>query len=56
MNNYLKVQSSKVSQMCSIHTQAFSAKLEAAKDQFKQDKKIIYKALQQIVKRSNKSN
>lgn len=54
MNNYLKVQSSKVSQMCSIHTQAFSAKLEAAKDQFKQDKKIIYKALQQIVKRSNK--
>lgn len=54
MNNYLKVQSSKVNQMCSIHTQAFTAKLEAAKDQFKQDKKILYKALQKIVKRSNK--
>ena len=28
--------------------------LKAAKDCFKQDKKILYKALQQIVKRSNK--
>lgn len=56
MNNYLKVQSSKVNQMCSIHTQAFSAKLEAAKDQFKQDKKILYKALNQIIKRFNKSD
>ena len=54
MNNYLKTQSSKVSQMCTIHTQAFTAKLEAAKDCFKQDKKILYKALQQVVKRSNK--
>lgn len=56
MNSYLKAQSSKVHQMCSIHTQAFTAKLEAAKDQLKQDKKIIYKALQQIIKRSNKSD
>ena len=40
--------------MCTIHTQAFTAKLEAAKDCFKQDKKILYKALQQVVKRSNK--
>ena len=55
MNNYLKTQSSKVSRMSTIHTQAFSAKLEAAKDQFKQDKKILYKALQQVIKRSNKS-
>lgn len=56
MNSYLKVQSSKVSQMCSIHTQAFTAKLEAAKDQFKQDKKILYKAIGQIIKRSNKAD
>lgn len=56
MNNYLKVQSSKVNQMCSIHTQAFTAKLEAAKDQFKQDKKILYKAIGQIIKRSNKAD
>lgn len=51
MSNYLKTQSSKVSQMCQIHTQAFSAKLEAAKDQFKQDKKILYKALAMINKK-----
>ena len=55
MNNYLKTQSSKVSQMCTIHTQAFTAKLEAAKDQLKKNKKILYKALQQVIKRSNKS-
>nr|DAJ46636.1 MAG TPA: hypothetical protein [Caudoviricetes sp.] len=56
MNNYMKAQSAKVNQMCAIHTQAFSAKLEAAKDCFKQDKKILYKALSQITKRSNKPN
>lgn len=56
MNNYIKIQSAKVNQMCAIHTQAFSAKLEAAKNCFSQDKKILYKALSQIVKRSNKDN
>lgn len=56
MNTWVKLQSSKVSQMCQIHTQAFSAKLEAAKDCFNQDKKILYKALQQITKRSNKED
>lgn len=56
MNSYLKIQSSKVNQMCNIHTQAFSAKLEAAKNCFTQDKKILYKAIQQVVKRSNKKD
>ena len=56
MNSYLKIQSSKVNQMCNIHTQAFSAKLEAAKNCFIQDKKILYKAIQQVVKRSNKKD
>lgn len=56
MNSYLKIQSSKVNQMCAIHTQAFTAKLEAAKDCFNQDKKILYKALERIVKRSNKKD
>lgn len=56
MNNYIKIQSAKVNQMCAIHTQAFSAKLEAAKNCFSQDKKILYKALSKIVKRSNKDN
>lgn len=54
LRNYYKKWSTIVNQMCTIHTQAFTAKLEAAKDCFKQDKKILYKALQQIVKRSNK--
>lgn len=54
LKNYYKKWSTIVNQMCTIHTQAFTAKLEAAKDCFKQDKKILYKALQQIVKRSNK--
>lgn len=56
MNNYIKIQSAKVNQMCAIHTQAFSAKIEAAKNCFSQDKKILYKALSKIVKRSNKDN
>lgn len=54
LNNYYKIQATKINTMCTIHTQAFSAKLEAAKDCFKQDKKILYKALSQITKRSNK--
>lgn len=54
MNSYLKLQSGKVSNMCSIHTQAFSAKLEAAKNQFQQDKKVLYKAIEKVLKRSNK--
>ena len=51
LNSWLKIQSSKVSQMCSIHTQAFSAKLEACKDCMSQDKKILYKAIQQVLKK-----
>ena len=54
LKNYYKKWSTIINQMCTIHTQAFTAKLEAAKDCFKQDKKILYKALQQVVKRSNK--
>ena len=54
LRNYYKSWATIINQMCTIHTQAFSAKLEAAKDCFKQDKAILYKALQKIVKRSNK--
>ncbi len=50
LQSLLKVWSSRVSQMCQIHTQAFSAKLEAAKDCFNQDKKILNKAIQVIIK------
>ena len=54
VQSLMKVYSARVNQMCQIHTQAFSAKLEAAKDCFKQDKQILNKAIQQILKRSNK--
>ena len=54
LQSLMKVYSARVNQMCQIHTQAFSAKLEAAKDCFKQDKQILNKAIQQILKRSNK--
>ena len=54
MNSWLKIQSGKVNQMCQIHTQAFSAKLDACKECFKQDKHILNKAIQQVLKRSNK--
>lgn len=54
MNGWLKIQSGKVSQMCQIHTQAFSAKLDAIKECYKQDKHILNKAIQQVLKRSNK--
>lgn len=50
INSYLKIQVSKVNTMCSIHTQAFTAKLEACKDCFIQDKKVLYKALNNIAK------
>lgn len=56
MNSLLKVYSTRVNDMCQIHTQAFTAKLEACKDCFKQDKKILNKAIQQVLKRSNKED
>lgn len=51
MNSYVKLQSSKVSTMCQIHTQAFAARLQAEKDQYNQDKSILYKALAKITKK-----
>lgn len=56
MQNLLKAYSTRVNDMCQIHTQAFSAKLEACKDCFKQDKTILNKAIQKILKRSNKED
>lgn len=55
LNLWLKKQSTRVNRMCDIHSRAFSAKLEAAKDCFSQDKKILNKAIQQVIKRSNKN-
>ena len=43
-----KSQANKVTQFSSIHTMAFGAKLDAITDRYKQDKKILYKALSEI--------
>lgn len=56
MQSLLKVYSTRVNDMCQIHTQAFTAKLEACKDCFKQDKQILNKAIQKVLKRSNKED
>jgi hypothetical protein len=45
---YMKAKVTQVHQMSSIHTMAFSAKLQAAKDNFVQNKSILYKALSKI--------
>lgn len=45
---YMKAKVTQVQQMSSIHTMAFSAKLQAAKDCFVQNKSILYKALSKI--------
>lgn len=45
---FMKAKVSQVQQMSSIHTIAFSAKLQAAKDCFVQNKTILYKALIKI--------
>ena len=45
---YMKAKVNQVQQMSNIHTMAFTAKIQAAKDCFVQDKKILYKALAKI--------
>ena len=39
--------------MCTIHSLAFSAKLDACKECYAQDKALLYKALKQINKTYN---
>ena len=54
LNMIAKAQANKVQQLSSIHTMAFAAKLDAITDRYKQDKKILYKALSQIQKYKGK--
>ena len=46
---YMKARANEVNEVASIHTIAFSARLDAYKDQFNQDKTILYKALYRIL-------
>lgn len=46
----IKAKANQIDQMCTIHTQAFTAKLDAIKEAYNQDKAILYKALQKVNK------
>lgn len=50
LNSYIKATVNKVSEMSNIHSIALSYKLEAIKDKYIQDKKILYNALSEIQK------
>lgn len=45
---FVKAKSVQVQKMCDIHALAFAAKLDAIKEQFIQDKTILYKSLSKI--------
>ena len=45
---FIKVKVAQVDHMCKIHAMAFTAKLDAIKDCFCQDKAILYKALSKV--------
>ena len=48
MDKFIKLKVEQVNQMSSIHILAFTAKLDAMKDCFMQDKTVLYKALNNI--------
>lgn len=47
---FFKAKANQVETMCSIHTLAFTAKLDAIKDKYIQDKDILYRCLNMAVK------
>lgn len=51
LNLFIKTKTNQVMEMSSIHSMAFSYKLDAITECYKQDKKILYTALSQIQKR-----
>ena len=48
LDTYVKAKVDQITEYSNIHTLAYSAKLDALKDCFKQDKTILYKALYRI--------
>lgn len=48
MDNINKVRMNRIEGMCNIHALAFTKKLDAMKEAYKQDKKILYTALNKI--------
>ena len=51
---FIKAKVSQVQMLSSIHSQVFSAKLEAAKDEFNQNRTILYRALYKVLGKQNK--
>ena len=45
----IKMQANAIQEISNLHTTAFAARLDAYKDQFNQDKTILYKALYRIL-------
>ena len=51
---FVKAKVSQVQMLSNIHSQVFSAKLEAAKDEFIQNKTILYRALYKVLGKQQK--
>lgn len=51
INLIMKLEMDKIQSMCNIHALAFSAKLDAIKEAYKQDKRVLYAALARIKKK-----
>ena len=51
---FIKAKVSQVQMLSNIHSQVFSAKLEAAKDEFIQNKTILYRALYKVLGKQQK--
>ena len=47
----MKLETDKIQNMCNIHAMAFSAKLDAIKEAYKQDKRLLYAALSRVKKK-----
>lgn len=50
ITSFIKAKTEQIDKMCQIHSMAFSAKLDACKEAYAQDKALLYKALKQINK------
>lgn len=50
LTKFIKAKATQVDQMCTIHSMAFTAKLDAIKEAYAQDKKVLYAALKKINK------
>ena len=56
LNLYIKLVTEQVIKMTTIHSLAFSYKLDALKDKMMQDKKILYIAMNKVLKDKNIRN